>query len=156
MSSLSPRARILVAWLPAVLYTLLIWWLSSQVLRVPYMERVPLQDKGVHFLEYGALSLFITHAVATTWQRRGVRVLLASSVITIALGLLDELHQAFVPGRSSDELDLLADAAGAVFFSASYLLIVRLLRGVRAGRGRDTESAREPGRGDAISEPPAQ
>lgn len=156
MSSLSPRARILVAWLPAVLYTLLIWWLSSQVLQVPYMDRVPLRDKGVHFLEYGALSLFITHAVATTWQRRGVRVLFASSFITTALGLLDELHQAFVPGRSSDELDLLADAAGAVFFSASYLLVVRLFRGRKTRRGTETGSAPEPGRGEAISEPPAQ
>ncbi|MEZ4273606.1 MAG: VanZ family protein [Myxococcota bacterium] len=33
--------------------------------------------------------------------------------ITILYGLVDEFHQSFVPGRSPDLLDALADAAGA-------------------------------------------
>ncbi|MDB4985936.1 MAG: hypothetical protein JWN04_1114, partial [Myxococcaceae bacterium] len=39
------RRQILVAWLPVVSYTLLIWWLSSQVLDFAFLQRFPLQDK---------------------------------------------------------------------------------------------------------------
>lgn len=148
MNSLSPRARIAVAWLPAILYTLLIWWLSSQPLNWPIIERMLLRDKGVHFLEYGALSLFITHAIATTWRELGVRAVLAATIITAALGLVDELHQAFVPGRSSDALDLLADTIGALFFSALYIVLLRLWQ-----RRRPQHGLR---RVEAISEPPLE
>ena len=109
---LTPRQRILVAWLPAVAYTLLIWWLSSQAFELAFMERVPLRDKGVHFLEYGTLSFFIVHAYVVTWPRRGAMTLVHTVLCTMALGLLDELHQSFVPGRSPDVRDVLADCVG--------------------------------------------
>lgn len=118
--ALSLRWRIVVAWLPAVSYTLLIWWLSSQALELALLERVPLKDKGVHFVEYGALALFIAHAVATTWPARGLASIATATLMTTALGLLDELHQAFVPARSSDALDLIADFAGASLASLLY------------------------------------
>jgi VanZ family protein len=35
-------------------------------------------------------------------------------VITILYGAFDEIHQAFVPGRTPDKYDLLADSVGAV------------------------------------------
>jgi VanZ family protein len=128
VKALGPRARIVVAWLPATLYTALIWWLSSQTLHVPFIERVPLQDKGVHFLEYGALSWFVTHAVATTWRDRGLRAVAIATLMTTALGLIDELHQAFVPGRASDALDLAADAIGALAGSILYVLLAFVVR----------------------------
>lgn len=128
MTRQNQRMRIVVAWLPAILYTLLIWWLSSQTLELALLERVPLQDKGVHFLEYGALGFFIAHAVTTTWPGRGIGTLV-SVIITVSLGLLDELHQAFVPGRSSDVLDLAADSAGALTAALLYAGIARLVRG---------------------------
>lgn len=129
--SLSPRQRILIAWLPAIAYTLLIWWLSSQAFELAFMQRVPLKDKGVHFLEYGALSLFIVHAVSVTWPGRGSSTFFATVVATVALGLLDEMHQSFVPGRFSDVLDLVADAIGAI---AAALLYVAMSHGIRAVR----------------------
>jgi len=139
--SLKPRQRILIAWLPAVFYTLLIWWLSSQQLDLAFMRRVPLQDKGVHFLEYGALSFFIVHAIAVTWPGRGISTLLTAVVATIGLGLLDELHQSFVPGRSSDVLDLVADTIGA---TVAVLVYAGLTYGYRAMlRGRERPSAAE-------------
>ena len=112
---IGPRPlRVGLAWLPVILYTLLIWWLSSQALQFDLMEEVPLRDKGVHFVEYGAMGFFMAHAIATTWPGRGLAGIVVSVLMTVALGLLDELHQAFVPGRSSDVLDLVADGAGAV------------------------------------------
>jgi VanZ family protein len=127
-----PRARILLAWTPAALYTLLIWWLSSQVLDTAFMAHVPFADKGVHFLEYGALAFFIAFAHFYTWPERALAGPLVAAAFTTALGLLDELHQGFVPGRFSDVYDLLADALGslgaALVFLAGRALLLALTR----------------------------
>jgi VanZ family protein len=145
VKNLSPAVRALLAWFPVFAYTALIWWLSSQALQVPLIERFPLQDKGVHFLEYGAMSLFITHALVITFRDGGPRAVVMATLMTVALGFLDELHQAFVPGRSSDAMDLLADSIGAVVFSTIYVVGLRLIR------GRERTSAPERLR---TSEPP--
>jgi len=116
----SKADRVALAWLPAILYTGLIWWLSSQPLHIEGIERFPFQDKGVHFVEYGTLCLTLCFAVYRTWPGRGLRAPLAAAWMTTALGLLDELHQAFVPGRSSDARDLLADLLGALTFAFAY------------------------------------
>lgn len=118
---MSPRTRILLSWLPACGYTLLIWWLSSQTLDVAFMERVPFKDKGVHFIEYGVLAFFIAFAHAVTWPARHVSGPLMAAIATAALGLVDELHQGFVPGRFSDVYDLLADALGSLGASLLFL-----------------------------------
>lgn len=131
MTPRRPRLRVILAWLPAALYTLLIWWLSSQTIELALIERVPLRDKGVHFLEYGALGLFIAHAVTTTWPGRAIGSVVAV-LITASLGLLDELHQAFVPGRTSDLIDLLADVLGAIAMAAIHGVVLRVARSGRA------------------------
>src|SRR5690606_25246969 len=92
----------------------LIWALSSVSTPVS-LDDFPLRDKGAHFLEYGLLGLLVAHAVRRTWPRHHpARTLALAVVVTVLFGLLDEIHQAFVPGRSSDALDLVADGAGAL------------------------------------------
>lgn len=111
------RRRVL-SWLPVVAYTGLIWWLSSQTIDFP-LHRIPFRDKGVHFLEYGFLALMMAHAVSVSWP--GARYGLAAAWwLTVSLGLTDELHQAYVPGRSADVYDLVADACGALAAMAFY------------------------------------
>jgi VanZ family protein len=116
--------RMALAWLPALLYTSTIWWLSSGPVDIEGIEFFPLQDKGIHFVEYGGLSLSVSFAVYRTWPGRGIRAALSAILITASLGLLDEFHQAFVPTRSADLLDLVADALGATFFALSYHALV--------------------------------
>ncbi len=123
--STSRADRIALAWLPAILYTGFIWWLSAQPVLIEGVDRFPFQDKGVHFLEYGTLCLTICFAVYRTWPGRGIRAALAAVLITAALGLLDELHQGFVPARSADFDDLVADLAGALMFALFCYGLVR-------------------------------
>lgn len=72
-------------------------------------------DKVLHAGAFGVLALLSAWALmrgrlrAATWP-----VLLAACLITILYGASDELHQSFVPGRTADVSDLLADAVGAV------------------------------------------
>lgn len=117
--------RWLVAFGPAIAYMLLIWALSSIPIQMDF-SLVPLRDKGVHFLEYGTLSVLLTHALRATLTKRGALLIWASAALcTILWGALDEIHQAFVPGRSSDVGDLIADACGAAAGALVYLLYRR-------------------------------
>lgn len=129
-----------LSWLPVIAYSGLIWWLSSQALDIP-THRFPFRDKGVHFIEYGVLAFLMTHAVRRTWPR--ARFGLATAWwLTVALGLSDELHQAYVPGRNADIYDLLADALGA-FAAVTLYGVLGALWGRRDGASVALEAPQE-------------
>ena len=83
-------------------------------------------DKLAHLALYGVLGALSTNAVVPPSQRPGARVLGAVILGVSMFGAMDELHQAFVPGRTPDVRDWLADTAGAA--AASMLTAVALAR----------------------------
>jgi VanZ family protein len=105
--------RRLALWLPAALYAAGIFAASS-------LSRAPeppgqITDKHVHALVYAGLSLLTLRALAGgRWQ--GVTALrcAAAALLAVVYGASDEWHQAVVPGRTADLLDMAADAAGAM------------------------------------------
>jgi VanZ family protein len=109
------RARELaLAWLPAVLYMVLIFTLSSMPALMPYAKYFPMRDKGIHFVEYAVLGFLTTHAAGRTFPDRArARVVIFGWMTAVLFGVSDELHQAFVPGRNADFFDLVADTLGA-------------------------------------------
>jgi VanZ family protein len=123
MMTNSARQRAL-AWAPAAAYMLLIWGLSSMSHILINLDRVPFQDKGVHFIEYGMLAVLLAHAIRGTWRSwRPLSVFAMSVLCTTLWGLIDEIHQAFVPGRVADARDLLADGMGALLGACVYALL---------------------------------
>ena len=131
---MSETARRITAWLPALIYMGLIWTLSSFTFDAP-IEHVPLRDKGVHFAEYGMLGFLVAHATLRTWPAHHVMRTAALAIcITVLWGWLDEIHQAFVPGRSSDALDLVADAAGAIVGTGARVVVHQVLSMARSRR----------------------
>jgi VanZ family protein len=131
MSGARRALGVVCAWLLVCAYTGLIWWLSAQNIAFKAIESVPLQDKGVHFVEYGVLGGLMAHAVRVSWPARRLGYL-AAFWLTCGLGLVDELHQVYVPGRMGDARDLLADAIGAATATLGYALVVSLA--ARKGR----------------------
>lgn len=119
--------KLAAAWLPSCLYTLLIWYLSSHAVTVPLMGEMLFADKGIHFLEYGALAVFIVHAVHVSWPLQRLRYL-AAGWFTVVLGLSDEFHQAFVPGRSAEVPDLVADVLGTLAGLLGYAALRSLVQ----------------------------
>lgn len=104
------------AWTPAVLYMALIWVVSAMHIDTAAIEFFPLKDKGIHLVEYTALGFLVAYACVRTFISRGVfRALAVAVLITIAWGVSDETHQAYVPGREADPIDLVADTFGALF-----------------------------------------
>jgi len=101
-------------WLPSIAYMALIWALSSQSQQIS-MPSLPWSDKVAHFVEYAILGGLYAHAVLRTWpQLSPLRALAIAAVLTSAWGYIDEIHQAFVPGRNSDVRDWVADTLGAI------------------------------------------
>jgi VanZ family protein len=108
---------------------MLLIWLLSSMSKVPSFDDVPFRDKGIHFMEYGVLAALLAHALRGTWSALSLMRLYAGAVVcTVVWGLSDEIHQAFVPGRSSDIKDVLADSIGALIGTALYMLSTSLLR----------------------------
>jgi VanZ family protein len=124
----------MLAWAPAVLYMAVIFALSSVRIEAPMVEDFPLRDKGVHAVEFAVLGFLLAHATLRTWPRHALwRVAAVAMIIGVAWGVLDELHQALVPGRHAEVLDAVADAVGVVVGVVARVA-VRAIAGVRTLR----------------------
>jgi VanZ family protein len=72
-------------------------------------------DKLLHVLAYLGLAVVVVRALAGGLPRRiGLAIAVTALLITIGYGATDEVHQRFVPGRSGEVYDFVADAAGAL------------------------------------------
>jgi VanZ family protein len=121
-----PVVRVALAWMPAVTYMALIWWLSSIPITLP-LPSIPWRDKALHVVEYFVLGLLVARAVRGTWPLLVPRrALLSAALITAGWGYLDEVHQAFVPGRDANAWDLLANVIGAALGACAYGALLAL------------------------------
>jgi len=94
--------RLAVAWAPTVLYMALIWGLSSIQITGVRIERVPFKDKGIHFVEFGALGFLAAHAVRTTWPKSPQpRIYWTAVLLAFGWGILDEFHRPSCRGASA-------------------------------------------------------
>jgi len=125
----SDRGRIALAWGLTAFYMTAVWFLSSQSLELPTAILLPGYDKGAHLIEYTLLGILVASAALRTWPQRSlIQLVIITVLITAAWGTLDELHQAFVPGRSSDAFDLVADVIGGLCGAAMRLGVRAALR----------------------------
>ena len=101
--------RTFALWAPVVVYMAAIFYASS--LPTPPIPQGT--DKQFHLLAYFAFGVVVLRAVAGGLPRRiAFRTALIGFAIATAYAASDEFHQSFVPGRSADPYDLLADAIG--------------------------------------------
>ncbi len=98
----------------------LLWGLFLLVLtswpsppEVPVVSAIPNIDKVVHGLLYGVEGFFLYFAVAWPGPRRFslLRALTIAGSLAV-WGTLDEIHQAWIPGRMPEAGDALVDAVG--------------------------------------------
>ena len=117
----------------ALIYAALIFIISTLPRLTPPPLGFRFEDKVYHFVEYSIFSflLFLAFFKAETDFFRK-NVFLFSSLIGIAFAYSDEFHQRFVPGRSYDFYDFLADCLGVILVQAA--LRIYLGRGGRTDR----------------------
>jgi hypothetical protein len=107
----------------AVVYMVLIFAISQVPGSVFMRLGFNIWDKAAHAIVYAPLAaLLMGWAVL---RARGVgsasilRAVALAVAITLAYGLLDELHQAFVPGRTPSVGDAAADLVGGIVGAAA-------------------------------------
>lgn len=122
-------------WLLPLGWMALIWTLSAQSdLFVAVSSQLrDLLAWVAHFSEFAALAGFLWLALWKSTALSGQTVLAAAFFSAALFAAVDELHQAFVPGRTPDLRDLLVDVAGIL----AALAVIRWLarRRERASEG---------------------
>ncbi len=109
--------RLLLAWLPLLLWLGLIFYLSSRstfpepplpLVGGPWLRQH--LSKLAHVTEYAILGALAYRAARTV--RTGRSLWVGVFIFGVVAGALDEFHQSFVPGRSARVTDVLIDSAG--------------------------------------------
>ena len=131
MNKSASRFPKVLRWLPALFIGCCSWYLSSQP-HVPLPD-FNMSDKVVHLACFAAFAFFTALAFfgikapgdESSWIKR---IFLPALVISL-YGIIDEIHQSFVPGRSSSFLDWCADTIGAIIGSSLFFFIVKFMSG---------------------------
>jgi VanZ family protein len=120
------------AWGPPIFWALAIFVMSALPGRdLPALPAAH-ADKVVHAVVYAALAALIARALRLTSGLGVGWLLLLGTLLATGYGASDELHQRYVVGRSSEGLDLVADAAGALLGALTYTgMAARRRRGER-------------------------
>lgn len=96
--------------LGALSYMALIFYLSSQSnIKIP-MKHFRFKDKVLHTIEYGVLAALL---FAALYKVQGWKRLALAAFLSSLYGLGDEIHQSYVPGRTADPYDFIADCLGS-------------------------------------------
>ena len=120
--------RTILPRLPAPMIATAIWLLSSQS-TLPRLPGFLLGwDKLQHLIAYATLGFAVGLWIPRPLRERHPgRAILFSTLISSAYGAIDEFHQYFVPGRTSDVLDWVADTIGAFLGASALMLAMRKL-----------------------------
>ncbi len=121
--------RTLKLWIPVFLWLALMLAVSSLPGKELPEADIPFADKAAHFAEYLVLGLLMFRAVSLGPKNIVLaKQLILSIIIISAYAAFDEWHQSFIPGRSADVLDFIADAAGAFCGMIIYIIWRRKCR----------------------------
>lgn len=96
------------------------WW--------AFIERIPYGDKLGHLVLIGTLSLLCNLAFPSRRYAWLPRFITLTTLVLLVLLSLEELAQAFIPTRTCELFDWLADLAGLALGQAAARLHGRLFR----------------------------
>ena len=106
-----PGQKFLKFWFPVLLYSGIIFYVSSLPDLKPPTEG-PLSDKIWHIFEYLPYGFLMARALDRSLSR-SVSVGPLALVLACLYAASDEIHQLFVPGRFGSVLDFAADFIGS-------------------------------------------
>ena len=112
-------------WLPPLLWAGVILFVTSIPGHYVPHELSP-YDKAAHFAMYGFFAVLLTREIVQVTGRW--RAAIMALAIAVTFGAADELHQRFIPGRSSELADWRADSVGAAGGALLFALYSRFRR----------------------------
>lgn len=115
--------RKILFFIPAAIYYGLIFFLSSR--SFDSQVDILFLDKGVHFLEFTPLGFLLASGYFLSLKSSIALKSYLTMISGMLLGGLDELHQYFVPTRSLEAMDFVADSIGALAGLLIYFFLSR-------------------------------
>ncbi len=148
MASIAPRlshVALLLYWAPVVVWGALIYSSSDSsattgpaaqhmftFLLVPDSYRFDLTEFRFHTGAFAVLAVLAYRVLAAHFRWRQRWLVAAAAAVAAGYGALDELHQAFVPGRTASSIDLGYDFLGAALALTALVATFALIRHVGA------------------------
>jgi VanZ family protein len=87
------------------------------------LPETTISDKFLHIVEFGILSWLLGKAFRTAKKEVFIKHAgILSIIITILYGISNEIHQSFVPYRSTEFYDVIFDAIGAILAQGIFLI----------------------------------
>lgn len=116
-------------WVPVCIYGLFIFSLSSR----SYPEaHAAFSTRLFHPIEYLTLGVFLSWAWRHLLRLKGTRYfLLAVQITGIVLAMSDELHQAFVPGRTPRVSDVFIDSFSVALGCGIFWMVRNARRSIK-------------------------
>jgi VanZ family protein len=87
-----------------------------------FIRSIPGGDKSGHFMLMGAFALLLNLSLSFRVVAVAGKALLIGSIAALTLITIEEFSQRYIPYRTFDLLDLLADFAGVLIFSRLALM----------------------------------
>ncbi len=119
------KRKVYFVYIPLIVYWILL--LIGTSLPTNDLPSVAISDKFKHFGAFFGLSILL--ALTLHYQNKFLLLkkyfLAAALIITSLYGILDEIHQSFIPGRYNEFLDWVADSLGAI---AGILLVFYVMK----------------------------
>ena len=112
---------------------LFVYWIALFVATTLPGDKLPMigiSDKIEHFVSYFILAFYLNFTLH--FQHKFKKLAESSSLYTILIvaiyGMVDELHQLFIPGRFCDILDWTADILGGL---AGLMIVYIIIRSIK-------------------------
>ena len=113
----------LLSWAAVLAWMTMIFTLSATPGQDLPSVGIPYADKFAHCSLYLVTGFLLMSSVSRTLRKSGLaKIIILVIIIASLYGVLDELHQVFVPGRDCDVFDFIADFIGANLGVAVYRL----------------------------------
>ena len=101
-----------IAWVFFTFYLLIIYsHKESSTISFPFL------DKVVHFILFFIQSILITNTLYEYSDRNNRIILIASIILLLLFGLIIEIQQIYLPYRTFEIMDLIANFLGVLFGS---------------------------------------
>lgn len=114
-----------VSFIITIIIAISIFYISSlQFPEGPPGPKIPFKSYFYHFSIFFLFAFFLLISIAGV-KNHNKKLIFLGVIISLLYGVLDELHQLFVPGRNFSMLDILTDSVGVLSISVLYVLRIR-------------------------------
>ena len=120
------RHKVALVYIPFIIYWIAL--LAATSFPVNYIPTTGVSDKFEHLFAYFGLAILLN--LTLMFQSRNSlfksKAVMFTIIFSSVYGIMDEVHQLLIPGRSCELLDLTADLIGIILGVITVSLLVKL------------------------------